>query len=334
MPALSHLDDDAADPVVRWPALAGSPGGAHLFERRERLAIHAALAAGRPLLVRGEPGTGKSQLARAAAHARGWAFVHHTVDALTEPRDLLWTVDSVARLAEAQVAGVARAGGEEAVKVAREQVAIEGFVQPGALWWAFDWAKASELPRRGACVAMGDAEQAARGVVLLIDELDKADESVPNGLLDALASQRFPGPAGEEVVARTQPLVVITTNEERALPAAFLRRCLVLQLHVPDDDDALRAYLLQRARVHFEHVDQAVLDRAAGLLSEDRAEAKQLGLSAPGLAEYLDLIRAVTTLHPSDAAAQEGLLKEVAEFALRKHPELSQPGGARDDVDE
>src|SRR5215831_19488070 len=95
------------DQAILLPAAGGLPDSVHVIDEDSILAINAALATGRPLLVRGEPGTGKSQLARAAAQALGRAFVSHAVDARTETRDLLWTVDAVARLAEAQVMGAA-----------------------------------------------------------------------------------------------------------------------------------------------------------------------------------------------------------------------------------
>ncbi len=310
------------------PQLDGLPKVAHVFEPDDVEAIHAALATCRPLLVRGEPGTGKSQLARAAACALGRAFVATVIDAQTEPRDLLYTIDAVARLAEAQALGAYRQLGPHEVQA---RIAVERFLQPGPLWWAFAWndAKAQERPGGGnrchRSKPPGWTE--AAGVVLLIDEIDKADSTVPNGLLEALGHGHFEKPTGGRVgfQADNPPLVVITTNEERALPDAFVRRCLVLQLGLPTDVDPGKAdakiadWLVQRGRAHFANTDEAVLREAARLLVKHRREVDAVGLCPPGQAEYLDLVRAVTTQRgPKDAQLE--LLGRVHRFALHKHP--------------
>src|SRR5262249_50323380 len=123
----------------------GMLASVHVIDEDSILAVNAALATGRPLLVRGEPGTGKSQLARAVAEALGRAFVSHSVDARTETRDLLWSVDAVARLAEAQVMGALHHVEHDEV---RRRIDVIEFVQPGPLWWAFDWASAQAQARR------------------------------------------------------------------------------------------------------------------------------------------------------------------------------------------
>ncbi|MEI8396304.1 MAG: hypothetical protein WCF85_16340 [Rhodospirillaceae bacterium] len=122
------------------------------------------------------------------------------------------------------------------------------------------------------------------------------------------------------------PLVIITTNEERSLPDAFLRRCLVLHMGLPKAKEALIARLVTRAAAHFEgrreiSFDKEVATKAAELLWTDRAQAeREHWRPLPGQAEYLDLVRAVVTLAPDDVTKQAELLDEVARFALRKHP--------------
>ena len=131
---------------VSLPALGHLPAHEHLFTPRDVWAIKAALGARRPLLVRGEPGTGKSELARAAAAALGWAYVAEVVTARTEPSDLHWRFDAVARLAQAQLHGAGSgAAGGAASGVAGGAAGREGgpmaewrYVSPGALWWVFD----------------------------------------------------------------------------------------------------------------------------------------------------------------------------------------------------
>lgn len=294
----------------------------HLFEPREVDAVNAALAAGRPLLVRGEPGSGKSQLARAAAKALGRAFVARVIDARTEARDLLWSFDAVRRLADAQV--LAARGASDAGAVEKELEELR-YVTPGPLWWAFNWGSA-EAPAAGIAVAPSPqmaGAQPENGVVVLLDEIDKADSSVPNGLLDALGQGGFDGPARLRIeCGAVPPLVVVTTNEERALPDAFLRRCLVLQLRLPQDRATLIEWLKRRGRAHFssDELGDEVLANAAEMLAADRERLSRQGLTPPGAAEYLDLLRAVArSQRPS--AEQLALLKRVREFALRKHPE-------------
>ena len=307
---------------IDLPAHGELDASCHVIDEDSILAINAALATGRPLLVRGEPGVGKSQLARAAAEALGRAFVSYTVDSRTETRDLLWTVDSVARLAEAQLMGAQRDAKAEEL---RAKLAISEFVHPGPLWWAFDWNTAKAQAER-----LGLTPPFTRviwkpehGVVVLIDEIDKADPAIPNGLLDAFGHGRFdvPGHKPVRMNSTRRPLVVITTNEERALPDAFLRRCLVLPLTLPSAPEELVTTLVARGRAHFsvEQCSDAVLLRAANLLASDRERLRNQDLCPPGLAEYLDLVRAVCESQRKEKA-QLALMERVAKFVLRKHP--------------
>ena len=228
-----------------------TPEQVHIFESQSILAVNAALAARRPLLVRGEPGIGKSQLARAAAKALDRAFVPFVVDARTESRDLLYRFDAVARLAEAQLRGAF----QQTDAGIQDRLKVENFVHPGPLWWVFDW---EDARRQASAVKTSEPPQADggnphNGCVVLIDEIDKAESDVPNGLLEALARGKFtPLGRNEPVRARERmPLVVITTNEERTLPDAFIRRCLVLFLAFPDASADLTDLLVQRGRAHF-----------------------------------------------------------------------------------
>jgi MoxR-like ATPase len=308
------------------PIHLGPQGGladqVHLFEDREVIALNAALAAGRPLLVRGEPGVGKSQLARAAAAALGRAFVQHVVDSQTESRDLMWRFDALGRLGEAQLAGALR-GGAIAEAEIRARLEVARFVRPGPLWWAFDWAGAADQARVSRAPPPPGAPDGAwkGGCVVLIDEIDKAESEVPNGLLEALGSGEFTPPEWPAPVRATAPppLVVITSNDERALPNAFMRRCLVLRLDLPADDEALKARLIERGRAHFPAASEGVLAKAADLLIRDRRDAGGHGAPRPGQAEYLDLARAVLTQYPDDEAEQERALAEVGEYTLRKY---------------
>ncbi len=327
----------------------GLPEQYHQFEPESALAIRAALGACRPLLVRGEPGVGKTQLAAAAAKVLGRPLVQKVVESRTESRELLWEFDAVQRLAEAQIAGAVGslilgqapadpAAGptgdphETVSNLLRTRLDLGKFVRPGPLWWGFDWEDAQrQAERSDSPVPALDGEADPRsGWVVLIDEIDKAEADLPNGLLEALGAGEFT-PQGQQQPVKVVgefPLVIITTNEERVLPNAFIRRCLVLHLKLPEDDKTLRDYLVARAQVHFPRaakVEKSVelFQKAAELLIKDRRAAIDRHVSPlPGQAEYLDLIRAVLDLEPDSPAAQLKLLESVAPFTLRKQEEI------------
>lgn len=306
----------------------GWPASKHRFEQRDVHAVQAAMACKRPLLIRGEPGIGKSQLARAAAAQMGLPFLCHTMTADAECRDLLYSFDAVERLAQAQV--LSKVGDKDW----KEQLATDRFVLPGVLWWALDWQSALQQCVRYCAGDTAKAEQLApahppewkvgKGSVLLIDEIDKADGDVPNALLESLGAYAFTVPeAARRVVlnkGNQPPLVVITTNEERELPRAFLRRCLVLQM---DFDKGL---LLRRGRDHFGAViDKAVYESAAEQLLADRQAAPAFGPVSPGLAEYLDLL-AILSKHEG-REEQEKRLGQVRQFVGAKNPKQHMPQG-------
>lgn len=321
------LDWDEAQAVCELPPRGALERSYHVFDAPSVHAVNAALASGRPLLLRGEPGTGKSQLARAAAERLGRPFVSQVVDARTEAQDLQYTFDTVARLAEAQIQGALGARDSEAV---RASLAEERFLAPGPLWWAFDWNEARQHPKPHGTPEppRPDGWQPGDGVVLLIDEIDKADSSVPNGLLECLAQGFFRAPGAKTVAARASrgPLILVTTNEERALPDAFLRRCLVHHLGWPSEEAELRRALMRWGRAHHPgELGEAVLERAAELLARDREAARRLDLNPPGGAEYLDLLRALAERFPGQEGEQLSWLEEISRFALRKHPELAGP---------
>jgi MoxR-like ATPase len=282
----------------------------HLWSEPEIHALTLAFAARRPLLVRGEAGVGKSQIARAAAQVLSGSqplveVIHPRFEAL----ELLYRFDAIARLADAQL--------KDQRGRARLDATNRRYVQRGMLWQAF--------------------ERAATGVtpVLLIDEIDKADADLPNALLDVLGNRSFNVPHLNHLRVQAplgrMPLIVITTNEERELPAAFVRRCVVLNLAPPEDDAAFVAWLQERAGVHtaLAGLDAEVLAEAARQVLADRRAAAEAGFPKVGLAEYLDLLNALAELTQTEpaeqrAAKQKDWLQRLSAYALIKNAGQSQ----------
>ena len=189
-----------------------------------RLAVNAAIALERPLLVKGEPGTGKTLLAQEVARALGAPLVEWHIKSTTKAQHGLYEYDAVARLRDSQL-GESRAA------------AIANYIVPGKLWEAFE---------------------AQQRVVLLIDEIDKADIEFPNDLLRELDRMEFFVYETQQTIrARHRPLVVITSNNEKELPDAFLRRCFFHYIRFPDRDTMERI-----VDVHYPGLKKALLAEA------------------------------------------------------------------------
>jgi MoxR-like ATPase len=192
------------------------------------LAVNAALTLQRPLLVKGEPGTGKTMLAEEVAQALGMPLLQWHIKSTTKAQQGLYEYDAVSRLRDSQLADVE---GSERVKD------IHNYILKGVLWQAFT---------------------ADRPVALLIDEIDKADIEFPNDLLREIDRMEFYVYETREMVkARHRPLVVITSNNEKELPDAFLRRCFFHYIKFPDADT-----MRQIVQVHFPTLKQELLSAA------------------------------------------------------------------------
>src|SRR5213080_4158983 len=186
-------------------------------------AVNCALALERPLLVRGEPGTGKTQLAEAIAGALSLRLIYWPVKSTTRAQDGLYVYDTVQRLYDSRF-------GDGDIRDIRR------YIKHGPLGQAF------ASPSR---------------VVLLIDEIDKADLEFPNDLLHELDRMRFTvAETKEEIAARERPVVIITSNAEKELPDACLRRCVFHFIEFPD-----RVRMRAIVRVHHPDVDDALVDQ-------------------------------------------------------------------------
>lgn len=292
------------------PESGAWPESWHRFDQSSVHAIIAAIAANKPLLVRGEPGVGKSQLACAAAVALNRRFIAQVVQPNTEYQELLWTFDHTQRLADAQLAG--------AMNDTSRIQSTEHYISPGALWWAYNWESAEKMSIKQAFQppANEDAPDAMEsGVVLLIDEVDKADIALANGLLEVLGNGRFAVPPLGTIVSsnRINPLVVLTSNDTRQLPPALVRRCVVLDLALPGSAKLLE-HLIIIGKTHFPKTDDEVLKKAAKQIINDRTQCKELPRT--GQAEFLDLLSALWEIS-EDAKQQDSWLDKLAPFFLK-----------------
>lgn len=301
------------------PEYGSWPESIHQFDDDSINVLKTALAARRPLLLRGDPGTGKSQFAHAAAVALGRLFVYEVVNAHTEGQDLLWKFDAVGRLSEAQ-----------AIKDSDDRKTIletKRYISPGVLWWALGWETADDTYKKSQYQLSRPEKPTSwkqvHGSVILIDEIDKANAELPNSLLEILGNNAIDIPWLKTTIGgkdNVPPLVIITTNEERELPPAFVRRCLVLNMDLPQDDKALIELLVERGALHFGgQCSEDIRRESAEQLVRDRHAAKEKGVTPPGQAEYLDMLRALSIL-ASTPDEQRAMLAKINKFVLRKYP--------------
>lgn len=294
----------------------------YVYDETIELMVNVALATGRPLLVRGDPGCGKSALAASVARRLGWRYYEEVITSRTTARDLQWRFDAIRRLADAQGSAAQQ----------RRAARPELYVEPGVLWWTYE---PETAPRRGATRKLAEKDQAknpglvagrdAQRSVVLIDEIDKAEPDVPNDLLEALGTRSFTVIETGKTVRATErpPLILITSNGERQLPAAFLRRCVTLEVRMPEDLTAIGAR-------HFPKAGNDLLDDIQKLHRDLVDAAEENDRRPPSIAEYLDAVRACLELRDGDDLSW----REVAKATLEKAPALSDEGSDGDDADD
>ena len=216
-----------------------------------RLAVNAAITLGRPLLIKGEPGTGKTRLAEEVARGLGMPLLEWHIKSTTKAQQGLYEYDAVSRLRDSQL-------GDPKVQD------IANYIVPGMLWQAF----VSETP-----------------VVLLIDEIDKADIEFPNDLLQELDRMSFDVyETHERIEAKERPIVVITSNNEKELPDAFLRRCFFHYIRFPEVET-----MNEIVEVHYPGIKQKLVSEALRIFYDMR---KVPGLKKkPSTSELLDWLK-------------------------------------------
>ena len=225
------------------------------------VAVNASINLERPLLVKGEPGTGKTELARQVANSLKLEIVEWNIKSTTKAQQGLYEYDAVSRLRDSQM-------GEKIKDVSK-------YIKKGKIWNAFETKKKS---------------------VLLIDEIDKADIEFPNDLLQELDKMEFyVYETGQTIKADNRPIVIITSNNEKELPEAFLRRCFFHYIKFPEIET-----LKKIVNVHFPKIKKSLLDSALKTFFEIREVP---GLKKkPSTSEALDWIKLllIEDLDPSD----------------------------------
>jgi MoxR-like ATPase len=220
-----------------------------------KVAVNAAIKLERPLLIKGEPGTGKTVLAIEVAKALGLPLLEWHIKSTTKAVQGLYEYDAVTRLRDSQL-------GDERVKD------VKNYIKKGKLWEAF--------AHEGKCV-------------LLIDEIDKADIEFPNDLLQELDRMEFfVYETGETISAKDRPIVIITSNNEKELPDAFLRRCFFHYIKFPDDET-----MKEIVEVHFPGIKKRLVSTALNTFYDMR---KVPGLKKkPSTSELLDWLKLLLT---------------------------------------
>jgi MoxR-like ATPase len=216
-----------------------------------KMAVNAAIALQKPLLIKGEPGTGKTMLAEQVANALGLRLIQWHIKSTTKAQQGLYEYDAVSRLRDSQL-------GDDRVHD------IRNYIKKGKLWEAFE----AEVP-----------------VVLLIDEIDKADIEFPNDLLTEIDKMEFfVYETGETIKAKRRPIVIITSNNEKELPDAFLRRCFFHYITFPDTET-----MKQIVEVHYPGIRGALVKDAMEIFFDVR---KVPGLKKkPSTSELIDWLK-------------------------------------------
>ena len=262
-------------------------GSANYVASRDLMeTVNIAVALQKPLLIKGEPGTGKTMLAEAISQALGKQLIIWNIKSTTKAQDGLYVYDTVQRLYDSQF-------GESGVDDIRR------YIKMGKL---------------------GEAFRSEEQVILLIDEIDKADLEFPNDLLWELDQMEFYIPETKETVtAKKRPVVIITSNAEKELPDAFLRRCIFHFIDFPDEK-----LMREIIKVHFDHLEERLVKQALEVFYGIR-ERKDIQ-KKPSTSELIDWIRVLSmggmdTKHLEKIPYAGVLLKKNEDLEAVKKPQ-------------
>ncbi len=245
------------------------------------VAVNAAITLEKPLLIKGEPGTGKTELARQIARGLSLDIIEWTIKSTTKAQQGLYEYDAVSRLRDSQL-------GDTKVN------AIGNYIKKGKIWESF---------------------ASTKKTVLLIDEIDKADIEFPNDLLQELDRMEFyVYETGEQIKAKHRPIIVITSNNEKELPDAFLRRCFFHYIRFPDHET-----LSQIVQIHFPDIKKSLLETALKQFFEVR-EAPGLK-KKPSTSEVLDWLKLLLSedIKPTELRGDTGSILPKLHGALLKN---------------
>lgn len=282
-------------------------GKVYLYDPTLKLATEIAIVTQRPLLLLGEPGSGKSSFAPFIARNLKWQYHEYNVTGRTEAKDLLWRFDALSRLRDAQAQ--------------TDNIDPKYYVTPGVLWQAFDYNHAlnyvaqhkrqSQNPESTEKLNIEDLNRDKERAVVLIDEIDKADPNVPNDLLEVIGKNSFTVHETDDYIERKTPalnddkpankygslLIVITSNGDRDLPPAFIRRCIVHSLKEPSEESAFIERWEEIAKLHtgknIINGKQKIkmINRLAKKCWDLRHDSVNESRRKPSIAEFLDALR-------------------------------------------
>ena len=275
----------------------------HAVVKKDILAMIAAMGSERALLLTGDPGVGKSHLARVAASITERYFISTVIKPDDEIGDLLWSIDHTQRLSDAQL---------QAALKKEFNPSLKSYLRPGPIWHAFQEPEGFTSHYKPA------SQEASRknGVVLLIDEIDKASVTLLNSLLEVLGNMSFEVPLLEEPIdcRKTPPLIILTSNGDE-LPAPLKRRCVCHEVTLPKTQDEFveRMNMIALAKMG-DNYSKPVSDACANLIYEHRAKT----ITATGASEFVDLIHTLHEIEPDDETKQiEKHLPDLSQYFLK-----------------
>jgi MoxR-like ATPase len=284
----------------------------YVFTDKIAIAVDVAFSTKRPLLVSGDPGCGKSRLAEALAAQMGWHFLGKTITSRTTLEDLTHNYDHLKRLHDAHSAGADSSAMPE----------DWSYNRPGIFWYAFNYLSAQRKGGEKYKSDNGSSEKAEmthrkqdknrNDMVILIDEIDKAEPDLPNDLLDLLEHRRIELIDGKMIQpdCDTKTFTVITSNQERTLPKAFIRRCVCLKIDDPDVEMLMK--------IAESHLGAAVKNETVEKIAEQTIALRDQQNSRhhkPGTSEFIDTLKAyldlkITPNDPEWAQVEATILKK------------------------